>query len=279
MATEKVLDLVSFYQRTPFRTERTATKYFKISLTDRTKEWKIYDKGIQFPELNQDILRVEVRIKKAKNIRRKTGARHIGDLLKIDTFSRYFELFINDFDNIFFCGDAEYFLKLKGKINENDNRNLWGKEKEKHLKNRPHLIQLKTKIKGQLIDIFNSAISPQRTPINKGKFDSGKDYPSRVNGDSALFRVCEVTKIDISMQRKSSKFLCNSGLKFYHENQPEVYRRLANEFLTDDKRNADLQTQFYYLSHNIRNVKTNNFHNRQRFEQRNYPPNQLQLFP
>lgn len=276
-----IIDKISFYQRSTFNTQRTKNKYFKISNTDKTKEWKIYHKGLQYPEINPNTLRIELRLKKARTITAKTGIRHIGDLLKIDTFNKLFENYINDFDNIFFCEDYEYFLNLKTNIKETTNRNKWGTEKGKYLKNKPHLTRLKSKTKGQIIDTFlsfqKSAISPQKTTINKGKLKIENNSLNKINGENALSKVCKVTHLNISMQKKTSKYLCFSGLRFYYQNEPKIFQKLAQEFLTEDKRTADLQTQFYYLAHNIRNQKTNLVHNRKNFEQRNYKENQLRF--
>jgi len=280
--TGKAIDLVAFYQRKEFATEKTENKYFKISATDKTKEWKIYDKGLQFPEIAANNLRIEIRLKKHRTITAKTGVNHIGDLLSISTYSRLFELFISDFDNIFFCDDTHYFQKLKSRILITKNRNKWNSEKNKYLKNRPHLNQLKSAIKGQLIDTFLSygknAISPQRTTINREKLSFQKDNPITVKGETARHHTCEVTKLDISMQRKGSKFLCFSGLRYYKECEPQTFKKLSEKYLTIGKRTADLETQLYYIAHSIRNEKTNPHHNRQRFEKRNYHPHQLQLF-
>ena len=53
--------------------------------------------------------------------------------------------------------------------------------------------------------------------------------------------------------------------------------KLKEKYLTNEKKETNLKTQFYYLAHCIRNVKTNIVHNRKRFENRNYNPNQLQF--
>jgi len=43
------------------------------------------------------------------------------------------------------------------------------------------------------------------------------------------------------------------------------------------KRKLKINEQIYYIAHNIRNTKTNEFHNRMKFERRNYPDNQLRF--
>ena len=79
------------------------------------------------------------------------------------------------------------------------------------------------------------------------------------------------------MQKKTSKYLCSAGLKYYKENDPETYQKLKEKFLTREKWHLDLPEQFYFIAHNIRNTKTNEYHNRKKFIERNYNVNQLQF--
>lgn len=90
-------------------------------------------------------------------------------------------------------------------------------------------------------------------------------------------RYCKVTGLNITMQKIDSEFMCTSGLNWYIENEPETYHKLCEKYLTIKKRNIDLETQVYYIAHNIRNKYHNKIHNRKKFEQRNYKVNQLQF--
>ena len=91
-------------------------------------------------------------------------------------------------------------------------------------------------------------------------------------------RKCVITGLNISMQKDDSQYLCFRGLRYYFENNHKIYEELKRKYLRVDKYNLLLEDQFYYIAHNIRNVFTNEIHNRRKFEQRNYPPNQLRLF-
>ncbi|MSN85658.1 hypothetical protein [Riemerella anatipestifer] len=91
-------------------------------------------------------------------------------------------------------------------------------------------------------------------------------------------RVCEVTKLDISMQKKGSKFLCFTGLKYYWKNEREIFNDLEKKYLPRNKRGVNLEDKIYFIAHNIRNAKFNKKHNRAKFEARHYPDWQMQLF-
>lgn len=272
---ENFIDLVGFFQRKNFITKKTDDMYFKISNTDKTKEWKIYHKGLQYPEIHPNMLRIEMRLKKYRTIVQKTGINHIGDLLKLETYDKVFEMFIADYDNIFLCEDVEFFNNLKSEIEKTGNRNKWISEKRKYLKNRPHLNATKSKIKGQIIDTFlsaqKSAFSPQRTPINKGKSKNEKQNLNTINGETAPSRLCKITKLDISMQKKDSKFLSDVGLNLYRQNEPQTYADILHKYWTPickGKKDKELHKE---IAHNIRNTYNNSKYRRP-------PKNQLQLF-
>ncbi|MCW0493303.1 hypothetical protein [Riemerella anatipestifer] len=91
-------------------------------------------------------------------------------------------------------------------------------------------------------------------------------------------RVCEVTKLDISMQKKGSKFLCFTGLKYYWKNEREIFNNLEKKYLPRNKRGVNLEDKIYFIAHNIRNAKFNKKHNRAKFEARHYPDWQMRLF-
>ena len=272
---EKIIGFVAFYQRTKFKTEKAEDMYFKVSNTDRTKEWKIYFKGLQYPEIHPNMLRIEMRLKKQRTISQKAGINHIGDLLKLESYDRLFSAFINDFDNVFFCEDVDFFENLKTEIKETKNRNKWNREKGKYLKNRPHLNATKSKIKGQLIDKFlsfsKSAISPHRIPINKRKLQNEITNLFTVKCETAPSRLCKITKLDISMQKKDSKFINEVGFNFYKQNEPQTYADILHRFWTPickGKKNKELHKE---IAHNIRNTYNNSMYRRP-------PKNQLQLF-
>jgi hypothetical protein len=76
-------------------------------------------------------------------------------------------------------------------------------------------------------------------------------------------RKCIVTKLDISMQKDESKFLCISGVKFYQNNKPEIYKELENR-LSATWKNESIKIRNTEIHHSIRNEYFNKFHNNKR---------------
>ncbi len=74
---------------------------------------------------------------------------------------------------------------------------------------------------------------------------------------------CIVTKLDISMQKKDSKFLCISGLNYYKINNHKIYnklkKRLSKKWINKSDKIKNIE-----IAHSIRNEYNNKFHNNKR---------------
>ena len=298
-----------YSKKTPFIIPNKENGFFKITSATAYKQIKAYAKGLQFAAFPQygidtNTFRFEVKSKKSVNIK-KYGIETVNDLLNIDTYRRLGQEILNEWENILLTTSAPDLNSLKPselayiqKANKTDfwagligeaHRDKFTREKAKYYKILTGKNNLHTQIKGRIIDKLlqfeNVAYFPQKTAINSGKDRNAKQHTKEINGQFATpqqnIRVCLVTGLDISMQRKGSKFLCSVGLKYYKENDPETYQILREKFLTPEKWSLSLSDQFYFLAHNIRNRKTNKIHNprnnRKKFEQRYYPIDQLQF--
>lgn len=278
------------------RTEEKDTEYKII---------KTYAKGIQFqdkPHLGIDIntFRFEVKTKKHRKIK-SLGITTVKDLLNIAKYPRLAEEVINEWQNVLLINltpdltnlrrEDEQFIKQSVKLDFwNDlitkkHRNTIRNNKNKYyniLKGKNNLHHL---IKLQIIDkiyqLLNCANSPQETPINKGILKTKETALNTINGENAQLeqtnRQCLVTGLRIDMQRKNSVYLSNAGLLWYYKNDIKTFLQLQNRFLTSDKRKLKIIEQIYYIAHNIRNRKTNEYHNRNKFVERNYNVNQLRF--
>jgi hypothetical protein len=253
---------------------------------------------LDYPQygIHPNTFRFEVKTKQFKNVAT-YGINTATDLLNLETYNRLGQSLLNEWDFIL-CSNKEPDLSNSNTdevsfIEQGKNVEFWSKlisekhrntfqlNKEKYYKmlgrkNNLHQ-QIKTKIVDKIFIYSKCANSTQRTPINREKLQKEINTSTLINLENAHFNKCLVTGLDISMQKKGSKFLCFAGLKYYKENEPETFDFLSGKYLPENKRDLDLETQFYYLAHNIRNAKTNPIHNRMTFEKRNYNPNQLQF--
>ena len=294
-----------FYKKTPFIIPDTKKPYFKKTDATNYKQIKAYAKGLQFwdvPQygINPNTFRFEVKSKQGKHIR-KYGINTATDLLNLETYNCLGQTLLDEWENVLQINltpnlnglkfDEVNYVQKCSNINfwtemiQPKYRNKFGRYKEKYYNmlqrknNLHHLIKLQ--IIDKLFYFQSGANSTQKTPINRGKLHLDKTRSQLINLESAPphqnNRVCLVTGLDISMQKKGSKFLCFGGLKYYKENEPETFDFLTKKYLTDKMKMRTIEDQIYFIAHNIRNAKTNPIHNRLTFEKRNYNPNQLQI--
>lgn len=87
-------------------------------------------------------------------------------------------------------------------------------------------------------------------------------------------KYCKVTGFDISMQKDNSTMLSSSGIRYYHKNYFNLFKKIRKNHLTNKWVNSDLETQFYHIAHNIRDTKRNS----ELKQKRLYLDNQLILF-
>lgn len=296
---KSLIDGLYFYKKTPFKAG--AFPYFKKTDATSYKQIKAYAKGLQFLEfpqygINPNTFRFEVKSKQAKNIE-KYGIENADDLTKLNIYKTLSQTLLNEWENVLLINQTPDFSNLKSDdvqfIQSANKIDFWdgmyrvkfARYKEKYFKilqgknNLQHLIKLQ--IIDKMFSFQNVTNSTQGNPINTRKVDLTKTPVQLINLENVTHSqskiVCLVTGLDISMQRKGSKFLCFAGLKYYKENEPNIYKDIEKRFLSQKMKVRDTDSQIYYIAHNIRNIKTNQNHNRQRFENRNYNKQQLQF--
>lgn len=298
----QIIDGTYFSKKTPF--VKPYNFYYKC-LESSFKKIKIYAKGLQFQKFSQyeiakNTLRFEIKTKQYKKIKT-FGITSVNDLFKIGTYQNLANDILKEWENILITNlepdfsdlriDEVQFIRKAQQINfwndilHSKNRNKFARYKAKYYKllqtknNLHHLIKLQ--IIDKLFQFLDGANSTQKTPINRGKVHFEKTPPQLINLEYAPphqnNKVCLVTGLDISMQKKGSKFLCITGIKYYKEKDPKIYNWLVRTYLTEKSKLKSIDRQNYYIAHCIRNVVSNKIHNRKRFENRNYNPNQLRL--
>ena len=304
---KELINGIYYSKKTPFKIYNLEHPYYRRTEKKDT-EYKIiktYAKGLQFqdkPQFRIDIntFRFELKTKIHDKIK-KIGIITAKDLLNIAKYPRLAEELINEWQNVLLINltpdlanlrrEDVQFIKQSVKLDfwndliTNKSQNTFSNNKKKYyniLKGKNNLHHL---IKLQIIDkiyqLLNCANSPQETPINKGILKTKETALNTINGENAQLeqtnRQCLVTGLRIDMQRKNSVYLSNAGLLWYYKNDIKTFLQLQNRFLTLEKRKLKIIEQIYYIAHNIRNTKTNEYHNRNKFVERNYNVNQLQF--
>ncbi len=89
---------------------------------------------------------------------------------------------------------------------------------------------------------------------------------------------CMITGEDISMQRIGRPYLKRDGLRALQKKNPRRFLQLRDKFLPPEFLNQSEYKQLERIEKNIKNRYNNEKHKKISMIQRNYHPNQLQLF-
>lgn len=127
-------------------------------------------------------------------------------------------------------------------------------------------IRNKIEEKAKMLNIETNQINPLYIGLKRTVFTSENNDPNR--------RFCQVTGLNISMQKDDSILLSHTGLKYYFKTDKKVFDEVKRKFLSSVWKDDDYQTQIKEIAHNIRN-KSSNLKIKQ---SRLYPYHQSNLF-
>jgi len=252
--------------------------YCKVSYKPRPngkanqhKQYKFYSKAIQHPtHCAPNTLRAEIRSNRSAFIKT-LGINTLDDLLNISNYNvlrfnlqKETEqlLFIQDFGNL-----SKLTRKQKRKIKQMSHPIYW----QKTLKNNRSKFALKkqqyfnilnrtnqnltklvvTSVTDKLNELFSSKSGlTSSTPISKksgltSTYSIGRPLPT-------FKKLCLVTGINISMQKPSSKFLSNTGLKYLELHDLPTFLKLKGSLLTGNVNRFE-KGSYNMMSKQIRN--------------------------
>lgn len=254
---------------------------------------KIYNKSRHYG-MTKNTLRVEVHLKKSIEIN-KLGVVSFADISEV-ALGRAKELILNRLDELVYY---DYTLNKKdlSKLKKNmlgnySNPRFWLIELKPNQRHRhkqrlkgfieQHSENLIGKIKDEIIkkcSIINRVCEAQKcSMINHSgilniNHTSKHSLKEPIKSESVKRRFCLVTGLDISMQKDESFLLSHTGLRYYYNTNQKVYIEIKEKYLSDKWQNVLLTMEIKELAHNIRNTHSN----RQRKQQRLYPPDQVSL--
>lgn len=271
-----------YYKKKPLLFPHSHLPFYKTTFpmgSSPTIGIKMYHKGLQYAQfIHENTLRYETAFKTSRKLESQFGIKTFADLFQFDLYGQLSHYLSNTW---------QYLLILDEVSENNDLFNPNYYEEKRHFRNglsiaRKEYYKQYGYLRNELKKLLDYALEENNRKMQIPTLIDSLNLHNIEENDivgicTQQNKVCDVTGIDISMQKDSSKNLFDTGVEFYFYNHPEVYQKLVSKYLTRTKRNADLQTQFRDIAHNIRNAKSNKIHNRKRFEQRNYHPNQLQF--
>jgi hypothetical protein len=270
--TNHILDYCFLHKTKPFEYQKNSDegKYKQVQHSQYII--KIYNKALHykrtFTDIKTEIMRFEIKYTKMQKLN-EHGIYNLNDLLNYGLHNFKNEL-LNEFNNILFY-DTSIRSKSKSLTNYKNplywiellanNKNELFKHHRKNLKNLTS--QTSDKIQFQITEMMSKKIDFLNT--NTTQIDPLIILSIRVD--------CQVTNINISMQKDNSILLSHTGLKHYYKTDKKVFEQIKRKYLSKRWFNSDLETQIKEIAHNIRNSKSNGTIKQKRI----YKPQQFNL--
>ncbi|WP_462347916.1 hypothetical protein [Butyricimonas faecihominis] len=286
-------------ERVPIKTPDTKNK-IGVVFEYGDYDVKVYNKSSESGEPYHDmnILRVEIRIKRRKIVKN-VRLESVSDLLEPVAWKEFIKWLRPVVDRLLIYEhgtvDDSGFSPLKKQLFRDGTtlnywnlcrmdhsrqtyrnrirsfKNLIDKHSTSSLKERVNsLFQAKLDELEAMIecDVLNDEKTPEMACL-PGHSRPVVTLPTRIRGsltggeNVTNVKVCPVTGLDISMQRKESRFLGITGIKFYMKHDPpvrdELLRRLSSRW-----EKASLEVKIKEIAHSIRNEYYNPRNNAKR---------------
>ena len=268
----------------------------KTGKANYNKIIKAYAKGLQFPQYcHINTFRFEAKSRESAYIN-KLEIFNLDDLLNVNVYYLLIDKLIAEFQNVLILYDKIDFTNLNLKevsklnkllsqshwyrIKQDNKRNAFNDEKIKYYKlvdkTGNHLKKQLEKIIFEKLELLKKgAISTPQENIKKGAIS--KLYNSRIRTQNKTQTttvktlLCQVTKINISMQKNDSILLSHTGLKYYFENDKKVFEQIKRRYLSNRWSSSDFETQIKEIAHSIRTAKSD----QQKKQKRIYQPQQV----
>lgn len=306
---KKLITFLLYHEKNEFKTDiglAFSKKSFRATTTGMINSYKIikaYAKGLQFPQYTDiNTFRFEVKSKKSKYINQ-MGIYTANDLLNYVCYLKMTTEIKKEFENVLLL-DCEtnyksltaneqvkinsYLNPLKWfNISQDTYRNRFNKEKTKYYnlvnKAENNLKKQLDKIVFDKLEFLKTGATSQHneniksgaiSPIFKGRICTQNDNRNIIKNDDVKKSFCKVTGLDISMQKETSILLSHTGLKYYFENNKEIFEQIKIHYLSKVWHDSNFEIQIKEIAHNIRNTNSNQNIKQERI----YKPQQFNMF-
>lgn len=262
--TNEILDYCFLHKTKPFEYQKNSGEGKYKQCEHSQYIIKIYNKALHykkyFKNIDSEILRFEIKYTKMERLN-KLGVYNLNDISKLGF--KYFENeLLTEWQNVLFY-DTTINAKSK-RLTNYQNPIYWTELTKKETKTNYY------KHKRILTDFtlnYSEKIQHQLTEIMRKKIDILNDRgasfdtlsimsihaPQQLNKNN----ICQITGVNISMQKDNSILLSHSGLRYYFKNDKKIFEQIKRTYLTNTWTKSDFETQIKEVAHNIRNHRSN----------------------
>ena len=284
--TNEILDYSLLHKTLPFEYQKNSEEGKYKQAQHSQYIVKLYNKALHYLskgfKISNEIMRFEIKYTKMQKLNEK-GIFNLNSLLKYGLHNFKSEL-LTEWQNVLFFDNTIQIdtlsTKVKTSLLEYSNQNYWtGLLKNKQTKNfRYHKNQLKKitfENSNKIQDLTGEIMSKKIDFLNSEtiQIDTLTIRSKRIVLRSSNSQVCEITNINISMQKSDSILLSHTGLKYYFETDKKVFEQIKRQYLSKVWFESNFETQIKEIAHNIRNTKSNQTIKQKRI----YKPQQYNL--
>ena len=270
-----------FYKTTPFKDKDTKDEGNYQQAKAQRFYVKIYDKRTHYQNkgftIDKEILRIEKKYSKSNELHN-LGIYTLQDLLNYGLHNFKSELLkmwgnviyydkttLKNHPNRFKYNSTDYWETLTPRQRKYELGKL-----NKLYKDSPESIKnIISNLISEKVDLLKTnlyQINPLCIELNQYNNTTQPIDPSK--------RICIISGLNISMQKKGSFLLSITGLKYYFNTDKKIYNEIKRQYLTDKWLNSSFDIQIKEIAHNIRTIRNN-----QKLKQKKlYPKNQISLF-
>jgi len=280
--TNEIIDYCFLHKTKPFEYQKNSEegKYKQVEHSQYII--KLYNKALHYKskfDIDTEILRFEIKYTKMEKLNN-LGIFNLKDLQDYGLIN-FKDMLLNEFRNVLYF-DGTIQSKSK-RISNYSNPLYWSElvskpNKSNYYKHRDILKTLTTQfsnnIQTQIIEIMSNKIDFLN--VRGASIDTliiksiHTPLPIQINSNTKL---CQITNINISMQKDNSILLSHTGLRYYHKNDKKMFEQIKRRYLSNLWINSDFEIQIKEIAHNIRNTKSNQTIKQKRL----YQPQQLNL--
>ena len=253
-----------FYKTTQFKSIYTKDEGNYNQVKAQRFFVKIYDKRTHYQnkgfKIDNEILRIEKKYSKSEELH-KLGIYTMQDLINyglnnfkpmlLDLWNNttyYDKKLLKDYPNRYNYNSIDYWQGLTKRQRKYQLEKLNNLYKQ----NRESMKNIVSNLISRKVDCLNSELY-QINPLHIEL----KQYNLTVENKYQNQRVCVVTGLNISMQKKGSFLLSHTGLKYYFNTDLKIYKEVKRKYLSDKWQKSNFEVEVKEIAHNIRNHKSN----------------------
>ncbi len=196
---------------------------------------KFYDKRKHYSgkgfQINNEILRFEIKYRKMEKLNR-LNIYTLYDLLHYG-LKNFIPVLLNEWQHVLFY---DFTINIESKPISNYKNPLYWKDLIDNKRNSA-LNKHRNKLK-EIVANHSENVQEQITKLIEQKAKElmqGEEHFDRIYKVSDFVphtnnnkRICPITNLDISMQKKDSFLLSHTGLKYYYQTDPKIYNTIRN---------------------------------------------------